>query len=193
MPNSYPVVVDVDGRQPQNRLSVLLRILYIIPHVVALYFVGFAAALGWFISWFAIVFTGRYPVRMLRFTHGFIRWSARANGYALLLTGKYPPFALCDEIPYPVRVTMAEQSTGRNRLTTFWPIRIIMAFPQLIIVSLLGYAVAVVVVIAWFAALFTGSVPPWLHNFLAGYLRRSTSVNAYVYNVTDEYPPFSLN
>ncbi|HET7738443.1 MAG TPA: DUF4389 domain-containing protein [Tepidiformaceae bacterium] len=193
LPAGYPVTVDVDGPQPQNRLSVLLRLLYVLPHLIALYFVGFAAALGWFISWFAILVTGTYPPRILRLTHGFIRWSARANAYALLLTDKYPPFALSDEISYPVRVTMAEQATGRNRLTTFWPIRIIMAIPHLLIVGLLGNAVAVVVLIAWFAALFTGSVPPGLHNFVAGYLRWSTRANAYVYNVTDEYPPFGLN
>ena len=35
-------------------------------------------------------------------------------------------------------------------------------------------AAYVVLLIAWFAALFTGRVPAGMHGFLAGYLRYST-------------------
>ncbi len=47
-------------------------------------------------------------------------------------------------------------------------------------------------VISWFAALFTGQVPAGLADFLAGYLRWFSRVTAYVWLLTDAYPPFAL-
>lgn len=40
-------------------------------------------------------------------------------------------------------------------------------------------------------ALFTGSVPEGLHNFLASFLRYSTRVNAYLLLLANPWPPFS--
>ena len=47
-----------------------------------------------------------------------------------------------------------------------------------------------VVVIAWFAALFTGRVPDGLHNFIAGYLRYCARVHAYGAILANPFPPF---
>jgi hypothetical protein len=55
------------------------------------------------------------------------------------------------------------------------------------------YAIAacVVVVLAWFALLFTGRWPRGMYDFVAGFLRYSTYVNGYMWLATDRYPPFS--
>jgi hypothetical protein len=50
-----------------------------------------------------------------------------------------------------------------------------------------------VLFIAQFAVLFTGSFPQGMHGFMAGVLRWSARVNAYLYALTDRYPPFSLD
>jgi len=78
----------------------------------------------------------------------------------------------------------------QNRLTVL--VRIVLAIPHFIVLYALGIATEVVVVISWFAALFTGRVPTGLAGFLAGYLRWSTRVYAYLFLLTDEYPPFEL-
>jgi hypothetical protein len=190
--SEYPINLEVEGPTRQSRLSVLLRLLYVIPHMIILYFLTIAMAVVWFISWFAILFTGSYPAGLLRFSLGTWRWLMRATAYAFLLTDKYPPFSLDDEAEYPIRLVAVEEVEGRNRLTTFWPVRFVLAIPHLLIVSVLVYAVAVVAFVAWFAALFTGSVPAGLHNFIAGGLRWYARAYGYTYNLVDEYPPFSL-
>jgi hypothetical protein len=191
-PGAYPFGLDVDGPQMQNRLSVLLRLIYAIPHFIAMAVLGLVAAVITLIAWFVILFTGKYPEGMANFVLGALRWGARGYGYAYLLTDKYPPFSLEADSTYPVRfLGDTVQIDGRNRLTVFF--RIIMAIPHAIIVQVLTYAAAVVGLIAWVAALFTGSVPAGLHTFLTGWLRWSVRYYSYAALLTDEYPPFSLN
>lgn len=83
---------------------------------------------------------------------------------------------------------IVDDDLERNRLTVFF--RLLLAIPQAVVLWLWGYVAAVVVVIAWFAALFTGRVPDGLHNFLARYLRASTHLYAYVLLLADPWPPF---
>ncbi|MEE8369417.1 MAG: DUF4389 domain-containing protein [Dehalococcoidia bacterium] len=71
--------------------------------------------------------------------------------------------------------------------------KIITSIPHFIILIFLSLAAFVVVVIAWFAILFTGRYPRGLHGFVAGVLRWSLRVQAYIFSLTDEYPPFSLD
>ncbi len=54
-----------------------------------------------------------------------------------------------------------------------------------------GIAVCVVEIIAFFAILFTGKFPKGMFDFVVGYSRWSNNVNAYLYFMRDEYPPFS--
>lgn len=193
MTSGYPFGLEVDAPAAQNRLSVLLRIFYIIPHMIVLYILGIVAAIIYFISWFAILFTGGYPSGMMNFMLNYLHWSTRANAYLYLLTGQYPPFSMGPDGAYPIRLAAMGQMEGRNRLTTFWPIRSILAIPHIIVLYILSIVAGIVLFISWIVALFTGSVPAGMHNFLAGVLRWNTRVNAYVLLLTDEYPPFSLS
>lgn len=187
----YPVTYSVDPPAPQSRLTTLLRIILVIPHLIVLYLLGIAQGIVTLIAWFAILITGSYPAGMLRFSIGAMQWSARATGYVYLLTGKYPPFALGNGDAYPVRLHVVEMSSGRNRLTTFF--RLLMVIPHIIVLYFLGIALSVVWLISWIVALFTGAVPAGLHNFIAGVVRWQTRANAYTLLLVDEYPPFALD
>jgi len=73
----------------------LVKWLLAIPHYVVLFFLFIAAVICVIISWFAILFTGRYPRSLFDFVQGVIRWGLRVDAYAfLLITDKYPPFSL---------------------------------------------------------------------------------------------------
>ena len=79
----------------------------------------------------------------------------------------------------------------RSRLTVFF--RLLLAIPHLIWLYLWSIPVAFAVLIAWFAALFTGRVPEGLHNFNAAFLRYSTRVTGYLFLLADPWPPFTTS
>lgn len=92
---AYPVDVTVsDPPATRDRVSIAVRLLLVIPHLVLLFFL----MLGWFvtivIAWFVIVFTGAYPASIHPFGMGVMRWVLRVEAYMLLLVDEYPPFAL---------------------------------------------------------------------------------------------------
>jgi len=50
-----------------------------------------------------------------------------------------------------------------------------------------------VVIVAWFAILFTGRYPQGMFGFVEGVIRWNVRVTAYTLTlVTDRYPPFRL-
>jgi len=93
--SDYPVQLGL-GEMPEqrNRWSVGLRLIYLIPHAIVLFFLGIAWAITAIIGWFTILFTGAYPESLYRFAIGYQRWSLRVEAYALLIHDEYPPFSL---------------------------------------------------------------------------------------------------
>ena len=173
MAPAYPIGLEVDDATPQSRLTVLFRMIMIIPHVIILEFIGVAVSVVTLLAWFAILFTGKYPAGLMNFAINAMHWQTRYSGYAFLLTGAYPPFAMGVDAAYPVRLIAEGQIEGRNRLA----LAIAGATPALTFTTQAQ----------------TGSVPAGMHNFLAGTLRWQTRVGAYGSLLTDQYPPFSLS
>ncbi|HNJ97339.1 MAG TPA: DUF4389 domain-containing protein [Ilumatobacteraceae bacterium] len=87
-----PVEFGLEWDDSVDRLSVALRIIYAIPALFILIFVGIGAffvALG---TWFAILFTGNQPRGMFDFLVKVERFGARLSAYLYLLTDTYPKF-----------------------------------------------------------------------------------------------------
>jgi hypothetical protein len=73
----------------------LVKWLLAIPHYIVLFFLHIGAFFAVVFTWFAILFTARYPRGLFDFVEGVIRWNNRVSAYAfLLVTDKYPPFRL---------------------------------------------------------------------------------------------------
>jgi hypothetical protein len=90
---------------------------------------------------------------------------------------------------YPVRLD-AERQPEYNRFLPL--VKWLLAFPHYIVLALIGIAALFAIVVAFFAVLITGRFPRGLFDFVAGTLRWGYRVFAYVYLLTDQYPPFSL-
>jgi len=88
----YPITIGVEYTERLSRLTTFFRCFMVIPHYICLWGIGIAAGVVLFISWWAILFTARYPKWAFEFVSGYLRWSTRVGGYYDLLTDKYPPF-----------------------------------------------------------------------------------------------------
>jgi len=84
-----------DVKEDLNRWMPLVKWFLAIPHYIILGFLYIAVLVCAFISWFAIIFTGRYPRDLFDFVVSVFRWTVRVSAYAFLLTtDRYPPFSL---------------------------------------------------------------------------------------------------
>jgi hypothetical protein len=94
---SSSVTYRVDEPEKLSRGILLLKTflgwLYVgIPHGICLGLYGIAMYVVLFISWFAILFTGKFPKGLFDFVVAYQRWSNRVTAYMMLLTDEYPPF-----------------------------------------------------------------------------------------------------
>lgn len=68
-----------------------------------------------------------------------------------------------------------------------------MAIPHFIVLAFLDIAAVAMVIVAWFAILFTGRYPRGVFDFVQGVIRWNNRVIGYAVTlVTDRYPPFNL-
>lgn len=137
-----------------------------------------------------LLFRKKYPKWWFDWNVALTKFSARVSAYIALLRDEYPSTdedqSVHIDIPYPD----AQKDLQRGMPLVKW----FLAIPHLIVLAFLYVAVIVVVVIAWFAILFTGRYPRDLFNFVVGVFRWSLRVAAYAFLLTtDNYPPFRLN
>lgn len=192
---NYPVTVSVDTPDRIANWRPLVHWLLAIPHVAILAALQPVAGVVNLIAWLAILFTGRLPAGLADFMAMRLRYELRANAYLGFLTEQYPPFAFDavsdDPGGYPASVSISPALEGRNRLTCFF--RIILMIPALIFVIIIAIIAVICSILGFFAVLFTGRWPEGLRNFVVANLRVSSRLNAYINYLTDQYPPFSLD
>ena len=91
----YPASIEiVDPLGPRDRLTVGLRLLLVIPHVIVLLFVMLGWCVTTVVAWFSILLTGNYPQGLYEFGVGVLQWRLRVEAYLLLMVDEYPPFSL---------------------------------------------------------------------------------------------------
>lgn len=91
----YPVGLFVaPPPEERDRLTVAVRILLVLPHLIVWGLLGLFWAFTTAVAWLMILLTGRYPEVLYGFALGMLAWSARLEAYMLLLTDEYPPFSL---------------------------------------------------------------------------------------------------
>lgn len=202
----YPARLDVeypDGGL--NRVTTLFRIILVIPIgiVAGLLTNSVAGSSPGDANWpmflvgitlfgptlLMILFRQKYPRWWFDWNLEVARFTTRINAYLFLLRDDYPSTderqAVTVDIDYP---------DAQNDLNRVLPlVKWFLAIPHYIVLSVLGIAGVVVVVLGWFAVLFTGTLPMWMFRFLEGMMRWGLRVTAYAFLLTtDRYPPFRL-
>ncbi len=169
---SYPVTFDVEYPEQLDRLSTAFRIILYIPVAIFLALasgqafnygdfedgtsMGLAGGGGIILAiWAAVIVRQYVPHWLFDFQVALMRFQARAYGYAALLTDRFPAF----EGEYPISFDVRYPDELNRWKVAIW--KIITSIPHFIILIFLYLATFVVVVIAWFAILFTGRYPPF--------------------------------
>lgn len=203
----YPVEFSVDyPDRPLDRLSTFFRLFVAIPILIVL---GTVAGQTWqstnakqtvvieagaggllaFGPLLMILFRRKYPRWWFDWNLELMRFGSRIGVFLLLMDDRYPS---TDEqqsvhlnIPYPD----AQRDLNRWLPLVKW----FLAIPHYVVLFFLYIATIVVVILAWFAIVFTGRYPRGMFQFVEGVVRWHTRVVAYaVLLATDQYPPFRL-
>jgi hypothetical protein len=185
----YPVAFQADFVEPRSRLTNLFRHLLAIPWLIVAFFWALAAFVCVVIAWFSIVLTGRYPRGCYDVACSALRFMTRVNGFYYLMTDAWPPFGGGEEPAYPVRVVLPAPLESYDRLKT--GLRIVFAIPVVIIVYLMSILLAVVGFVSWVVIVVTGKDPKGLFDVMKLGLAYLARASAYIYLMTETYPPLS--
>jgi hypothetical protein len=90
-------------------------------------------------------------------------------------------------VSYPVTFE-ADYVEQRNRVSVFF--RLLLAIPLAIWLYVYALVAYVVIVIAWFAIVITGTYPRGLYDFVSGFNRFLARFTAYASLLCDPYPSF---
>jgi hypothetical protein len=191
--------VSIRHAESYSRGELLLRtflgIFYIIiPHFFVMIFVAIGVMFVNFIAFLAILITGKYPAGMWKFMVGFFAWQLRLNARLNNLSDGYPAIGVSGQDTETQLEIVHQESYSRGLALA----RLLFGFIYILIphgfcLVFLSLAAVFVKIIAFWIVLFTGQYPKGMHDFMVGVVRWSTKVGAYYYNLTDEYPPFSLS
>jgi Domain of unknown function (DUF4389) len=189
-----------------NRLTTALRIFTVIPIAIVLASIG-----GYSQQWDAgaetstvaiggtgllflppllmILFRQKYPRWWFEWNRELLRFVNRVGIYFALMDDRYPSTdehqAVHLDFDYP---------DAREDLNRWLPIvKWLLAIPHYVVLAFLYLGVIIVVIVAWFAILFTGRYPRGIFSYVEGVIRWHNRVVGYAFIlVTDQYPPFRL-
>ena len=168
-----------------NRLSTFFRLIMVIPIIIVQ---AFLATLG-FPASLMILFRRKYPRWWFDYSLELARFTTRISAYLYLLRDEYP--ATDEEQAVHLEIAYPDVERDLNHWLPL--IKWLLAIPHYIVLWLLSIVQMVVVIIAWFAILFTGRYPRGMFDLVVGVMQWSLRVQAYAFLLTtDRYPPFSL-
>ena len=205
--DDHPVRFAVDyPDRALNRLSSAFRIFTVIPIAIVLASIGGYSSgeydtgetstiviggtgLLFLPPLLMIVFREKYPRWWFDFNLELLRFVNRVGTYMALMSDRYPSTDEQQwvrlEFPYP------DARTDLNRWLPL--VKWLLAIPHYIVLAFLYLAVLIVLIVAWFAVLFTARYPRPIFVFVEGVIRWHNRVVGYAFIlVTDRYPPFSL-
>ncbi len=189
--------IAVRHQESYSRGELLLRsffgFIYMgLPHGICLAFLGIGSQICTLIGFFIILFTGSYPKGMFDFVLKVERWRFRLISRIFNLTDGYPGFGL--DAHDPSTVYDFEYLEKRNRLTVL--LRFLLAplflLPHILCIIFLELGALICMFLAFWIVLFTGKYPVGMHGFVTGFVRWIVRVQAYMFLLTDTYPPFTL-
>jgi Domain of unknown function (DUF4389) len=207
MVGGYPVQFSVDyPDRSLDRLTTVFRVFVAIPIAIVLgtvsgstyqwsghgsanVVIAGAGGLLFLGPLLMILFRQKYPNWWFDWNRELLRFTNRVAAYMALMDDRYPS---TDEQQY-VHLDFPYPDVPRD-LNRWLPlVKWFLAIPHYVVLAFLWIAAIVVIIVAWFAILFTERYPRSLFDFVEGVLRWQNRVVGYaLILVTDRYPPFRL-
>jgi hypothetical protein len=175
--------LDIVPPERQRRLTVLLRLLLLIPQLIAVAVLGVAVFFVAIIGWFVALFTGQLPTWAYYFLASYLAYETRVLASQSLLVDKYPPFSF-DAADYPVQIEL--QPAELNRLAVLT--RIILIIPASIVNTVITTGWGICAFFIWLIVLVMGRMPEPLFEATAAVVRYGMRVEAYWLMLTTAYP-----
>jgi len=179
---------DIPYPESLSRWKVLVKWILVLPHLLVFALLAPVFFCVVIIAWFSILITGRFPRTLWNFELSYMRRSTNQTTYAITLQrDDYPPFGE-DFYPAVLDIAYAER-LSRWKVLVKW----LLMIPNLLALAAVLAVAALAVFVAFIAILVTGRYPRSLFDFVTGAFRWGHRWGAYVYLMTDHYPPFSLH
>jgi Domain of unknown function (DUF4389) len=182
----HPIRLIVRDDAHRNRLTVLVRLILAIPHLIWLLLWGIVTELAVIVSWFATLFMGRTPDGLHDFIARYTRYLTHVRAYLLIAANPFPGFLGDDE--YPVSASIAPPAPQNRWITGF---RLILIIPAAIVAALIGHLLEFLAFFAWVVGIVLGRMPAGFESLLAWCIRFELQTWAYFALLTDRYPSFS--
>lgn len=183
----HPVRLGVPDDPARSRLTVAVRLVLAIPHLVFIVLWGLTIPPVAVVTWAATLVTGRPPDALQRFLARYVRYTTQVTAYVALLSDPFPPFG-GRHGAYAAELELDSPSEQNRWGVAF---RLLLAVPALVILNALQAVLQAVAVLGWFYALATGRMHPGLRGIGAYCLRYQAQTYAYVTLLTSRYPSLS--
>jgi Domain of unknown function (DUF4389) len=180
---THPVRFVVTDDLRRSRLTVFLRVVLAIPHLVWATLWGYALVFFVPFQWLWALFAGRLEDDVHSFLGRFVRYHVHLYAYLLLLANPWPPFRGRPGYPVDVEFDHARQ---QPRAVVFF--RLLLVVPAFIFASVLQVVLYTVAFLGWFVSLAVGRLPEGMEELGAYCLRYQTQTVAYVLLLTSAYP-----
>ena len=180
----HPVAFDSAYEVERNRLTTFFRLIVAIPWIVWVYLYGIAALVAALISWFALLFTKRYPESLYGFVSGYVKTATQIGGFITLATDEWPPFTASAD--YPISVEVAPQQVEYRRAQTFF--KFLLVIPQQILMYGIGLVAGGAAFITWWRVLVTGKQSVTMHDAIRVSLAYSARTHAFTLLLTEVHP-----
>lgn len=200
----YPVQFAVDyPDRPLNRLTTFFRIFTLIPIAIVLgavsgqtwvssegrYYVAGAGGLLIAGPLLMILVRLKYPRWWFDWNLELQRFSNRVGIYLALMDDTYPSTDEHQSVHLDFRYPDVPAELNRFLPLVKW----LLAIPHYVALIFLNIGAILLVIVAWFAILFTGRYPRAIFDYVEGVIRWNNRVIGYAFiMITDRYPPFQL-
>jgi hypothetical protein len=184
VPSRHPIRMTVSDDLRRWRLTVAVRFILALPHLLVLASWTYLAVVVGVVNWFITLARGTSPRGVHDWLARLVRYQAHVYAYLYLVADPYPSFRGWAGT-YPVDLVIAPPAP-QARWKTF--LRIVLVIPAYVLATVLIYVLYIVAFLGALFALATGRYPRGFRDLSAYALRYQAQMFGYLFLLTDRYP-----